>query len=110
MKTKYKNVTKIISDNLLESAKIIKNRPILSYKFGSLSLYYDGMYYFPSDIKENEEWHRKAEEGHRKPYKIQVVYYQGKWYQDTCYITKEFVEFLLFYTKGSENHKNEVTP
>ena len=53
-----------------------------------MSLYYDGIYYFPSDIKESD----KRED---RPFEIQVVYYRGKWYQDTSYITNDFKEFLL---------------
>ena len=63
-------------------------KPKKSNKFGSVSLYYDGVYYFPSDIKESDK-----REG--KPFEIQGVYYRGKWYQDTFYITKDFKEFLL---------------
>ena len=53
-----------------------------------MSLYYDGVYYFPSDIKESDK-----REG--KPFEIQGVYYRGKWHQDTFYITNEFREILL---------------
>lgn len=53
-----------------------------------MSLYYDGVYYFPSDIKESNK-----REG--RPFEIPVVYYRGKWYQDTFYITKDFKEFIL---------------
>ena len=63
-------------------------QPRKSNKFGAMSLYYDGVYYFPSDIKESD----KRE---NKPFEIQGVYYRGKWYQDTFYITNEFKEFLL---------------
>lgn len=87
-KITYAGVTTEISDNLFEKPKVYKNKPIKSNKFGAMSLYYDGVYYFPSDIKESDK-----REG--KPFEIQVVYYSGKWYQDTRYITNEFKEFLL---------------
>lgn len=88
MKTTYKGVTTELSNNLLEAPKTYKNKPRKSYKFGSLSLYYDGKYYFPEDIQENDN------KSFEQPFKIQVVFYQGKWLQDTFYITKEFKEFL----------------
>ena len=65
-----------------------KNKPIKSNKFDTMSLYYDGVYYFPSDIKESDK-----REG--KNLEIQVVYYQGKWYQDTFYITNKFRDYLI---------------
>lgn len=89
MKTTYKGVTTEINDNLLVPDKKYKNPPRKSYKFDVLSLYYNGNYYFPSDIKESKENHCNL------PYEIQVVYYQGKWYQDTEYISEEFKNFLL---------------
>ena len=67
---------------------LANNKPKKSNKFGSMSLYYGGVYYFPSDIKESS-----TREG--KPFEIQGVYERGKWYQDTFYITKDFKEFLL---------------
>jgi len=76
------------TDNLFEKPKVYKNKPRKSNKFGAISLYYDGVYYFPSDIKESD----KRE---NKPFEIQGVYYRGKWHQDTFYITNEFKEFLL---------------
>ena len=87
-KTTYAGVTTELSNNLLEAPIVRKNKPKKSNKFGSMSLYYDGVYYFPSDIKESDKI-----EG--KPFEIQVVYYGGKWYQDTRYISKDFKEFLL---------------
>lgn len=87
-KTTYAGVTTVVDNKLLESPKVYKNKPRKSYKFGSLSLYYDGRYYFPSDIKETNK-----KDG--RPFEIQVVFYTGKWYQDTVYITKEFKEFIL---------------
>lgn len=87
-KTTYAGVTTELSDNLLEAPIVRKNKPKKSNKFGSVSLYYDGVYYFPSDIKESD----KRED---KPFEIQGVYYRGKWYQDTFYITKDFKVFLL---------------
>ena len=88
IKTTYAGVTTELSDNLLEAPKITKNKPKKSNKFGTMSLYYDGVYYFPYDIKESDK-----REG--KPFEIQGVYFRGKWYQDTFYITKDFKDFLL---------------
>ena len=87
MKTTYRGVTTEISNNLFEPPKIIKNKPKKSFKFDTISLYYDGKYYFPNDIK-------KSDKREDKPYEIQVVFYDGKWRQDTFYITSEFKEFL----------------
>lgn len=87
-KITYAGVTTELSDNLFEKPKVYKNKPRQSNKFGAMSLYYDGVYYFPSDIKESD----KRED---KPFEIQGVYYSGKWYQDTFYITNDFKEFLL---------------
>lgn len=63
-------------------------KPKISNRFGTLSLYYNGIYYFPSDIKESN----KRE---NKPFEIQGVYYSRKWRQDTFYINNEFKELLL---------------
>ena len=87
-KTTYAGVTTELSDNLFEKPKVYKNKPRKSNKFRTMSLYYDGIYYFPSDIKNSDK-----REG--KPFEIQGVYYRGKWYQDTFYITNEFKELLL---------------
>ena len=87
-KTTYAGVITELSDNLLEATIVRKNPPKKSNKFGEISLYYDGVYYFPSDIKESDK-----RDG--KPFEIQVVYYRGKWYQSTFYITTDFKEFLL---------------
>ena len=87
-KTTYAGVTTELSDDLLEAPIVRKNPPKKSNKFGTMSLYYDGVYYFPSDIKESDK-----RDG--KPFEIQGVYYRGKWYQDTFYITNDFKEFLL---------------
>lgn len=87
VKTTYKGRTTEI-DNLLAPPKVNVNKPIKSYKFGSLSLYYDGVHYFPTDIKPNNN------PKNEKPFEIQGVFYRGKWKQDTFYITKEFKEFL----------------
>jgi hypothetical protein len=57
-------------------------------KFGAISLYYEGIYYFPSDIK-------KSNKREGKPFEIQGVFYSHKWYQDTFYITAELKNFLL---------------
>lgn len=81
-------VEKLESFLQTEKAKVYKNKPRKSNKFGTMSLYYNGIYYFPSDIKESD----KRED---RPFEIQVVYYKGKWYQDTSYITNEFRDFLL---------------
>jgi hypothetical protein len=88
MKTTYKGVTTELSNNLFEAPIVKKNKPKKSNKFGAMSLYYDGVNYFPSDIKESD---KRVD----KPYEIQGVYYRGKWYQDTFYITNEFREFLV---------------
>ena len=87
-KITYAGVTTELSENLLEAPIVRKNKPKKSNKFGAMSLYYDGVYYFPSDIKESDK-----RDG--KPFEIQGVYYRGKWYQDTFYITNDFKEFLL---------------
>lgn len=68
----------------------MKAQPRKSKKFGALSLVYDSKHYFPNDIKPST----KKED---KPFEIQVVYKQGKWVQDTFYITTEFKDFLLKY-------------
>ena len=88
MKKTYAVVTTESSDNLLEAPIVRKNKPKKSNRFGAVSLYYDGVYYFPSDIKESDK-----REG--KPFEIQGVFYRGKWFQDTFYITNEFREVLL---------------
>jgi len=88
-KIKYKGKTTVISDNLFQNTKVFKDKPRKSYKFDVMSLYYDGVYYFPEDIEENNN------DKFEQPYKIQVVYYQGKWYQDTHYITEEFKDFIV---------------
>ena len=72
--------------------------PKISNKFDVLSLYYDGRYYFPQDIKESNK--RPL-----KPFEIQVVYYTYKWFQDTFYITEDFKNFILQKTKSLENEK-----
>lgn len=74
----------------------------ISKKFDVPSIYIDGKYYFPQDIKENK---RKGETNqircniklgdvNDKPYSIEVVYYNGKWFQDTHYITEKMKIFL----------------
>lgn len=67
------------------------NKPTKSYKFDTMSLYYKGAYYFTSDLKE----HKSNTYHSDKQYSIQVVFNDGKWRQDTYYITKEFRDFLL---------------
>ena len=99
MKSTYAGVTLEISNRLLEPVKVIKNAPIKSNKFGTESLYYDGKYYFAQDIKEND---REGEFGDKmrlegREFKLEVVFYSGKWMQDTFYITREFKEFLEQY-------------
>ena len=84
----YAGVTTELSNNLFEKPNVYKNKPKKSDRFGAISLYYDGVYYFPSDIKESDK-----RDG--KPFEIQGVYHRGKWYQDTFYITNDFKEFLL---------------
>jgi len=69
-KTTYAGVTTELSDDLLEAPIVRKNPPKKSNKFGTMSLYYDGVYYFPSDIKESDK-----RDG--KPFEIQGVYYKG---------------------------------
>ena len=82
----YKGTTTIISDNLFEHTQIIKKKPVKNAKFKD-SLYYDGVYYFPNDIRDST-----VREG--KPFEIQGVFYSGKWYQDTFYIDAELKELL----------------
>ena len=89
--TTYKGTKTIISDKILEPAKIVINKPRKSNRFGSKSLYYDGKYYFFEDIKESNN-------RQDKPFEIQVVYYSYKWFQDTFYIDKEFRDFLLQFS------------
>jgi len=90
MKTTYNGVTTETSDNLLEPSVITVNNPRKSYKFGDLSLYYDGKYYFPDCIRKLET-PRNIE----KPYSISVVFKSGKWLEDTFFITEDFKNFLL---------------
>ena len=71
--------------------KEIIEKPKKSYRFGDLSLYYDNKHYFPNDIKKSNRNHCNL------PYEIQVVYKQGKLYQDTHYITETFKDFLLSF-------------
>lgn len=61
-------------------------KPVKSNRFKD-SLYYNGIYYFPKDIKESDK-----REG--KPFEIQGVFYSGKWMQDTFYINSELKELL----------------
>lgn len=89
MKTTYNGVTTEISNRLFEPLKITKNPPKVSYKFDALSLYYDGKYYFPKDLKKIDK--------ENYDFEIQVVYHSYKWFQDTHYLTKQFADFLLQY-------------
>ena len=79
------------------------NKATISTKFDVPSVYINGVYYFTQDIEINE---RKGEintlrcnlphsEINKKPFKIEAVYYDGKWRQDTHFITAEFREMLL---------------
>jgi len=79
-------------NNLLDPIKETLNPPRKSYRFDVMSLYYDGVYYFPEDI-------RQSSVRENKPWEIQAVYFSGKWRQDTFYITEEFKNFLI-------KHKN----
>jgi hypothetical protein len=91
MEKTYKGVTTYISDNLLEANVVVKKEPQKNYKFKKLSLYYDGVYYFPDYIKKSEPNFLN------RPFEVQVVYFQGKWFQDTMYISETFKDFLLKY-------------
>jgi hypothetical protein len=93
MKSTYNGRTIERSDNLFEPSTTTVNKPRKFYKFDVPSLYYDGKYYFPTDIVKRD---KAVVSRHRsnKPYEIQVVYYSGKWYQDTHYISEEFKNFL----------------
>ena len=88
MKTTYRGRTTEFSNNLLEKPKEKVNKPRKTNKFGEISLYYDGIYYFPKDIKDSNKRDSRQ-------FEIQGVFYRGKWRQDTFYITKEFKEFLI---------------
>lgn len=65
-------------------------KPRRSYRFSTMSLYYDGTHYFPGDI----ELHGRADRS-LTPWRLKVLYYQGQWHQDTRYITESFKDFLL---------------
>jgi len=68
----------------------------LSSKFDITSVYYDGVYYFPYD----DDIH-KHQRNNDKHIGIQCIYYRGKWYQDTMYITDDFLKSLQdFITKN----------
>lgn len=67
------------------------NKPYKSYKFDTMSIYYKGVYYFPLDIKEHNSDNYFAD----KQYSVIGVFNDGKWRQDTFYITKEFKNFLF---------------
>lgn len=63
----------------------------LSKKFDVPSVYYDGRYYFPEDAEPLKKKDR---------YSIQVVYYSGKWRQDTSYIsTEKYNKINSYYNK-----------
>ena len=63
---------------------------VISYKFGELSIYIKGVFYFPYDIK-------KSNVRENRPYEVQGVFYSGKWLQDTFYITNDFKDLLYQY-------------
>ncbi len=53
----------------------------------------NGVHYFPEDLKKSN-----VREG--KDFEIQACFFQGKWKQDTFYITKELAtNLVLFKTK-----------
>lgn len=79
------------TSNLFRDSLPDISKPIKNYKFDTMSLYYKGKYYFTSDLKE----HKSDTYFSDKQYSIQVVFNDGKWRQDTFYITKEFRDFLL---------------
>jgi len=67
----------------------------LSNKFDEKSVYHDGRYYFPQDesklVKQDDTL--KAT--------IQVVYYNGKWMQDTHYICPIlYLDLLTYFVKN----------
>ena len=65
-----------------------ETKPRKSYKFGDLSVFYNGVHYFPNDIKPST-----VRDG--KPFEIQGVFHDGKWRQDTFYITQELRDLLI---------------
>lgn len=67
------------------------DKPTKNYRFDTMSLYYKGIYYFHSDIEEHNSETHFAD----KQFKIQAVFNDGKWRQDTFYITTEFKNFLF---------------
>lgn len=98
-KITYKGVTTTISDNLMERPVVVTNPPRKSFKFDVPSLYYDGKYWFLQDLKDNDRGNgyrqRMYDEG--RVFEIQVVFYSGKWYQDTFYIDRGLKELLESY-------------
>tara|TARA_R110000772_G_scaffold109083_1_gene212284 strand:+ start:1271 stop:1501 length:231 start_codon:yes stop_codon:yes gene_type:complete len=64
------------------------NKPTKSNRFGAISMYWQGVHYFPGDIKESNK-------RNGRPFEIQGVYFRGKLYQDTFYITKEVKDLLI---------------
>ena len=63
-------------------------KPKLSHKFDAISVYYNGIYYFPNDL-------RASNVKPDKPFSIQGVFYDGKWRQDTFYITHELKNIIF---------------
>ena len=63
-------------------------KPIKSNRFGTVSLYFNKIHYFPHSIKDSTN-------RENKPFEIQVIYDDGKLRQDTFYINSEFRNFLL---------------
>ena len=61
----------------------------LSHKFDTESVYHNGRYYFPEDTETLGDGRIS----------IQVVYYRGKWRQDTSYISPQLNnELQEFYS------------
>ena len=92
MEIKYKGRVTTITDNLFDEVVTKVSKAKKSNKFGSLSIYYDGVYYFPADLKLSN-----AEPN--KPFEIQGVFYRGKWIQDVFYISEELKEIIVTAAK-----------
>lgn len=77
-----------------ESKKTIPFR--ISHKFDMLSIIHKGKHYFPydKDIQRNIIWRGEKRNA------IQVVFNDnGKWRQDTMYITDELLDQIIEYAK-----------
>ena len=81
--------TKILNECESINSYVKGTKPTKSNQFDTESLYYKGVHYFMKDLHPNDNPNNK------NPYKIQIVFYRGKWYQDTSYITEDFKNFLL---------------